>query len=177
MELEEHIILVKLQSLDDQLFDTIKFKTDWDNSMVSRKTVSYGIPYNYSGVKYLFYPLPHYLNHLQNIVFQHVGFLPNNCLINYYINGNSKMGFHSDQIEQLFPGTGITIISLGNPRTIRFRNKNNIEKKIDFILTENTLFYMSQEVQKYWMHAILPDKGNQQSERISITFRMLSEFN
>ncbi|MFT5096791.1 MAG: alkylated DNA repair dioxygenase AlkB, partial [Psychrobacter okhotskensis] len=41
------------------------------------------------------------------------GYLPNNCLVNYYLDGSSKMGFHSDDTSQLADGTGVAILSLG----------------------------------------------------------------
>ena len=175
MELEKDIILVNSVSIEKRLFEDIKLNTKWDESIRSRKTVSYGIPYNYSGITYSRSAIPNYLDELRNLVLHHVGFLPNNCLINYYLNGFSKMGFHSDQIDRLIDGTGIAIFSLGSSRIIRFRSKVNIERKIDIILNGGSLFYMSQNVQNNWMHAILPDKENIQSERISITFRMLTE--
>jgi len=175
MELANEIMMVKTPSVDSQLFEMIKLTTVWDNSMVSRKTVSYGVPYNYSGQEYQFCAMPDYLHPLRDFVYNQIGFLPNNCLINYYVNGDSKMGFHADQVDQLVQDTGIAIISLGNSRVIRFRNKTDKGKEIDFTLDAGTLFYMSQEVQKHWLHAVLPDKTNLQSERISLTFRKLTE--
>ncbi|WDF78605.1 alpha-ketoglutarate-dependent dioxygenase AlkB [Mucilaginibacter sp. KACC 22773] len=174
-ELANEIMMVKIPSLDNQLFEMIKLNTVWDNSMVSRKTVSYGVPYNYSGQEYQFCAMPRYLHPLMDFVHDQIGFFPNNCLINYYVNGDSKMGFHSDQVDQLVHGTGIAIVSLGDPRIIRFRNKIDKGKEIDFTLDAGTLFYMSQEIQKHWLHAVLPDKNNSQSERISLTFRRLTE--
>jgi alkylated DNA repair dioxygenase AlkB len=174
-ELSNEIVMVKIPSLDSRLFEMIKLNTDWDNSMVSRKTVSYGVPYNYSGQEYQFCAMPPYLYPLQDFISHKTGFFPNNCLINYYVNGDSKMGFHADQVDQLVHGAGIAIVSLGDPRIIRFRNKTDKDREIDFTLGAGTLFYMSQEVQKHWLHAVLPDKNNSQSERISLTFRKLTE--
>jgi alkylated DNA repair dioxygenase AlkB len=174
-DLANEILMLKALPVDKQLFDIIKFDTQWDNSMVSRRTVSYGIPYNYSGQEYQFCVMPSYLDPLLDFTYEQIGFRPNNCLINYYVDGKSKMGFHSDQVDQLAPGTGIVIISLGNARVIRFRSKADKEKTVDFTLDTCSLFYMSQAVQMHWMHAVLPDKDNQQSERISLTFRKLIE--
>ena len=41
-----------------------------------------------------------------------IGFKPNNCLINYYLDGRSKMGWHSDQTDILEGATGIAIVSI-----------------------------------------------------------------
>jgi len=69
--------------------------------MVARKTASYGKAYNYSQIEYPFQPLLHALEQLTDGIEQTIGFLPNNCLINYYPDGKSKMGFHSDQVDIL----------------------------------------------------------------------------
>ena len=56
-----------------------------------------------------------------------IGFLPNNCLMNFYLDGNSPMGYHSDSAEELYPGTGVAIISLGAERHIFYKSKANRE--------------------------------------------------
>ena len=174
-DLASEIVMLNVLPIDKQLFEIIKFDTAWDNSMVSRKTVSYGILYNYSGQEYEFCNMPGYLDPLLSFVNDQIGFMPNNCLINYYVDGKSKMGFHSDQTDQLAAGTGIVIVSLGNARVIRFRSKADKKNTVDFTLDAGTLFYMSQEVQEHWMHAVLPDKDNLENDRISLTFRKLTD--
>ena len=176
-ELSKDVIIKEIPSIDNSLFYMIKHNTVWDESLSSRKTASYGIPYIYSGVSYSYLPIPDYLVFLQKEIQEHIGFLPNNCLINYYPNGRSKMGFHSDQIDQLVDKSGVAIFSLGSKRIIRFKNKIDTSKAVDIELKPNTLFYMSQEIQKDWLHAILPDKDNSLNERISITFRLLKNQN
>jgi alkylated DNA repair dioxygenase AlkB len=141
--------------------------------MKSRKTSSYGEPYVYSNVNYNFIPFPIYISQIAEIVKDKFGFLPNNCLINYYNESNSRMGFHSDQIDILQDDTGIAIISLGDKRTMRFKNKLDSKIIYDIVLEPNSLFYMSKLMQISWLHSILPDNDSLNSERISITFRKL----
>ncbi|KAF2083044.1 alpha-ketoglutarate-dependent dioxygenase AlkB [Flavobacterium sharifuzzamanii] len=177
MDLQELLSEIKIQEniIDNHniLFERVKNHTVWDASIKARKTVSYGIPYNYSGMEYPFLKMPDYIDDALNIVNGKIGYISNNCLINYYNDGESKMGFHSDQTDLLYEGTGIAIVSLGNKRTMRFKNKENKEIIHDIDLSPNSLFYMTKEVQKFWLHAILPDIENKSSERISLTFRKL----
>ncbi|MDW8850122.1 alpha-ketoglutarate-dependent dioxygenase AlkB [Flavobacterium sp. MMLR14_040] len=156
-----------------EIFQRIKFQTNWNNSMHSRKTVSYGVPYNYSNMNYSVIPFPSEIQEMAYIVQEFLGYTPNNCLINYYNTGSSKMGFHSDQIDILDKNSGIAIISLGNERIMRFKDKNNESLFVDFILKPNSLFFMSITIQKDWLHSILPDKSDLNNDRISLTFRKL----
>lgn len=157
----------------EEIFLKIKNETIWDDSMHSRKTISYGIPYNYSNMSYKLTPFPSDIEKMAFIIQKHLGFKPNNCLINYYNTGFSRMGFHSDQIDILHKKTGIAIISLGNERIMRFKDKNSGSVFFDFILKPNSLFYMSAEIQKEWLHSILPDKLDSSKDRISLTFRKI----
>lgn len=64
------------------------------------------------------------------------------------------MGFHSDSIEELEPGTGISIMSLGSPRTMVFRNNVNRSEQHQLILQPGSLLHMSAELQEHWQHSI-----------------------
>ena len=154
-----------------ELFEVLTKKIDWDERMKARKTASFGVAYNYSQIEYpdqAFIPeLELILDKLEN----ELGFRPNNCLVNYYIDGSSRMGFHSDQIDILEQNTGVAIVSIGQERTLRFRKIEDEEEKIDFNLNSGSLIYMNQEVQKKWQHAI--PKTKTEKGRISLTFRKI----
>lgn len=172
-ELDNEILLID-QLIEDHrtLFETTLKEVEWDHSMKARKTASFGVPYDYSNMSYDAVEIPGFLQEIIPLVASKIGFIPNNCLINYYYEESSSMGFHSDMTDQLDEHTGICIVSLGNPRTMRFRNKEQKEVTNDFILNPGSLFLMSQEVQKYWDHAIRKSSGPD-SERISLTFRRI----
>lgn len=159
--------------IDDSLslFEMLKNNVKWDERMVARKTASFGKAYNYSQMSYPHKPFP---NELKGIVFKisnTLGFEPNNCLLNYYLDGKSKMGYHSDQTDILIAGTGVVIVSLGAIRTLRFRNIADKSQIKDFELQSGSLFYMTNGVQDKWQHCI--PKCNTNKGRISLTFRML----
>ncbi len=141
----------------------------WDESMKSRKTASYGKPYNYSRMEYPETPFLPELDSIARLIAMELGFKPDNCLINFYPDGKSKMGFHVDDTKDLEPGTGVSIVSLGETRTLRFKNIENPEETIDIELPGGSLFHMDDEVQKVWKHAI--PKQADAGERISLTFR------
>ena len=151
------------------LFDILSTTVRWDERMTARKTASFGKAYNYSQMAY---PYQVFLPELSLIIKQLepvIGFEPNNCLINYYQDGKSKMGYHSDQTDILEKGTGIAIISVGETRNLKFRNIADQSVFIEYELTPGSLIYMTQEIQTLWQHAI--PKSDTNNGRISFTFR------
>ncbi|MGN8059771.1 alpha-ketoglutarate-dependent dioxygenase AlkB [Pedobacter sp. 22163] len=149
------------------LISTVK----WDERMTARKTASFGKAYNYSQIEY---PYQEFLPELEVInkkLKTVIGFEPNNCLINYYLDGKSKMGYHSDQTDILATGTGIAIVSVGETRTLKFRNIENPDLFINYELTSGSLVYMTQEIQVLWQHSI--PKSDTKNGRISLTFRQI----
>ncbi len=144
---------------------------DWDESMRTRKTASFGVPYNYSQMSY---PAQDFLPDLKVLLSpleSKVGWRPNNCLINYYPDGDSSMGFHFDAVEILQEGTGVAIVSLGSERTLTFKRRDNKTVVCEIQLPANSLFLMSAEVQSEWLHAIL--QAENVGPRMSLTFRRL----
>ena len=144
---------------------------DYDKSMRARWTASFGKSYDYSGKTYPYIPMPDFLDALIPSISSFVGFAPNNCLINLYNDGDSSMGYHSDNTDILSPGTGVVIISVGSTRTLRFKNKVNSDDIIDYILNDGSFFYMNDLVQNDWLHSIT--KCDVDSPRISLTFRSI----
>lgn len=155
----------------DGLHHYLKQHVSWDERMTSRKTASFGAAYNYSQMSYPFQVMLPLLEGICKDLKSVLGFEPNNCLINYYVNGKSKMGFHADQTDILEKDTGIAIVSLGAIRTLRFRNINEQNTMLDFELLPGSLLYMTQTIQQEWEHAIL--KSPTDEARMSLTFRRI----
>lgn len=155
----------------DLLFHFLVSQVKWDERMTARKTASFGKAYNYSQIEY---PFQEFLPELEAINLQlapAIGFKPNNCLINYYLDGRSKMGWHSDQTDILEDGTGIAIVSVGETRTLQFRSTKEPREFMDYALPAGSLIYMTQEVQANWQHSI--PRGDTERGRISMTFRKI----
>jgi len=154
-----------------ELIDQLNASVIWDERMGSRKTASYGKAYNYSQINYPFQPFLPVLDQLVQQLIPVIGFEPNNCLINYYADGNSKMGYHSDQTDILVANTGVAIVSLGETRTLKFRNILDQHEKVNHELKAGSLIYMTQEIQHLWQHSI--PRSDTNKSRMSITFRQM----
>lgn len=153
------------------LFEMLKDNVAWDERMASRKTASFGQAYNYSQISYPFQEFTKEIKAILDSIDTTLGFKPNNCLVNYYLDGTSKMGFHSDQTDILFENTGVGIVSIGETRILRFRNIENRDLIKDFKLPSGSFIHMNNEVQDLWQHAI--PKSNTEKGRMSLTFRKL----
>ena len=158
-------------SNDKSLFEKL-ISFHWRTDMKSRKTLSFGKPYNASNVQYQETEIPDFLNESITLIENELGFCPNNILANLYEDGASKMGFHSDDLEVLEPGTGVAIISLGSNRTMRFKHKLTGEI-VDMTLLSGSLIYLSPQNQENYLHAILPSEAD--AARISLSFRLMRQ--
>jgi alkylated DNA repair dioxygenase AlkB len=153
------------------LYSTLRDNVLWDERMAARKTASFGVAYDYSQMSYPFQAFTPELQEIVAGISTALGFTPNNCLINFYPDGKSKMGYHADQTDILEDGTGIAIASIGEMRTLRFKNIQNAAELVDFPLNSGSLIYMTQEVQQEWLHAIPAADTN--NGRMSLTFRSI----
>jgi alkylated DNA repair dioxygenase AlkB len=154
-----------------KLYDQLCMQIPWDERISARKTACFGLPYNYSGLTYEQQPMHPLLEPLCAQLEQDLGFMPNSCLINYYEDGRDKMGFHSDEIDNLAAGTEIIIVSLGVERKLSFRSKANYEDRRSYLLPHGSLLHMSQRTQEFWSHAI--KRATVTSGRISLTLRRI----
>jgi alkylated DNA repair dioxygenase AlkB len=154
-----------------ELYTQLRDRIDWDLRISARKTACFGLPYNYSGLTYQYQPMHSLLEPLCVRLETTLGFEPNSCLINYYQDGRDKMGFHSDEIDNLEADTQIIIISLGIERKLSFRSTVDYDQRLQYLLPHGSLLYMTQRTQKYWSHAI--KRANVLDGRISLTFRRI----
>jgi alkylated DNA repair dioxygenase AlkB len=93
----------------------------------------------------------------------------NSILVNWYENGNEYIGYHSDSLIDLVPGSNIYIISFGVARDLLFKHKTN-NNVIKFSLDNNSLLTMFHPCQSVYKHS-LPLRKNITQKRISITIR------
>lgn len=157
------------------IFKYLESNIPWQNEMKSRKTASFGIPYNSSNIKYNYNPIPPELVNLFKEVCEIVGFIPNNVLLNFYETGFSRMGYHSDDINILEKNTGVVILSFGSSRVMRFKSKRSGEI-FDQTITPGSLLLLTEENQIEYLHSILPSE-NILDKRISVTLRKINSIN
>ena len=155
----------------EALYDRLCTDIVWDGRMRARKTASFGAPYNYSGMTYPAVKMHDDLARVRDVLAKSLPFEPDNCLVNFYENGRSTMGFHYDGLDDLAPGTGVAIVSLGATRTLRFRRMDDRDVEVSQPLVSGSLLYMPSEVQTQWKHGIPRETGA--AARISLTFRQL----
>lgn len=168
-------LLIKDNFWVDQmkLFETLRDTIAWEGSMAARRTASFGVPYNYAQMQYPAVPMHEALQPVVEKLNEVLVVRFNNCLLNFYETGQSKMGFHADDTTDLQPGTGVAIVSLGYARKLTYRNKANPALQRAFVLQPGSVLYMSSAVQDEWVHAIKKQKGV--GPRISLTWRAFNQ--
>ena len=152
------------------LYEQLMNSVNWDESMKARKTASFGKPYDYSQMAYTTTEMLPCLAVVGRALTNRLTISFNNCLLNYYESGQNTMGFHSDDVKNLLPETGVAITSLGSERTITFRSMDQTTM-VDYGLKPGSLLYMGQDVQAQWMHSIR--KQSSAGPRISLTWRAI----
>ncbi len=154
----------------EEIRNFLENEVEWDKSMKSRWTASYGKAYNYSGQEYPYREMPEIISKITNILSFITRIELNNCLINLYHDGKSKMGWHSDNTDILEENTAIVILSVGETREIQFKHKTR-DDKTSLFLEDGSIFYMKCEVQDEWLHSI--PENDSTNPRWSLTFRQI----
>jgi len=155
----------------EDIFSFLVENVEWDASMRARMTARFGQPNIGSEQVDMYKPFFPVMNELADRLAPLLGYRPNNCFLNYYENGNSKMGWHGDSTHFLEPETGIAILSVGDTRVFQVRRKAVPTEMLNYILIPGSLIYSPISIQEDWQHAIpkvVSDKG-----RISMTFRKM----
>ena len=144
----------------------------WTTHMASRQTASMGVPYNYGGNSYPVSRWHPAVEALAERLEGALGFRATNCLLNLYRSGQNSMGWHSDDVSILETGTGIGILSLGAPRTLKLRKTLDEGFRYeDLPLPGGSLLLMGAAMQGSWRHAIRREAGA--GTRMSLSFRRI----
>ncbi|MFT4678638.1 MAG: alkylated DNA repair dioxygenase AlkB [Litorivivens sp.] len=155
----------------EDLFDFLVGNIAWNDSIRARKTASFGQPNADSEQVELYEPFYPFMHKLSDRLESIIGFKPNNCFLNYYENGNSKMGWHGDTTHFLAEDTGTAILSVGDTRIFQLRRKIVPTELHNYLLTPGSLIYMPPTIQEEWQHGI--PKVVSERGRISLTFRKM----
>jgi alkylated DNA repair dioxygenase AlkB len=133
-----------------------------------------GMIYTYSGITQKPKPWFEELREIKTAIEPVAETVFNSVLINFYRDGQDRVGWHSDDEKELGDFPIIGSVSLGATRKFKLRHKNfkknGLQTALD--LENGSLLLMSGITQKYWKHEIprtsLPVEG-----RINLTFRVI----
>jgi alkylated DNA repair dioxygenase AlkB len=143
---------------------------------VPRYYQSYGKDYKFSGVVSSSLDVPPILQkYIDYANSQNPNYNFNGILVNWYPDGNSYIGFHSDDETQLVKESPIYCFSFGQKRRFILQEKKGEKKRKDFVVENNSYIVMGGQCQKYYKHSIpkITKKAELEScqPRISITLR------
>ena len=145
--------------------------------LATRKTTSMGNPgtsYSYSGKTSE--PLPTWhpiVLEIKTLVESVTKEDYNYALLNYYEDGNSKIGFHADDEKDLDSNSGISSISLGCSRDFQIKKNGRGTRSTNIPLDNGDLLLMSGNTQKNYKHSV-PVRKRVDQPRINITFRKIN---
>lgn len=142
--------------------------------IMNRLTVLVGdknFEYGYSKIKRVAEPWGLALSEVKSLVEAYLQTKFNCCLVNYYPSGEDGMGWHSDDERELGENPAIASVSLGCERKFSFKHKTK-KAKIDLLLQNGSVLFMSGCTQHYWKHA-LPKSKKILKPRMNLTFRTI----
>lgn len=132
---------------------------------------SYLKPYWFSGMIHDPLPLPELIQELYDWV-KTINPKINQCLINWYQDGNHYIGPHSDDETQLLPESDIFSFSYGAERQFYIHEKNGASLRTihKIPMPHNSLVVMRGKMQRGYKHSV-PKSARVNNRRVNITFR------
>lgn len=91
-------------------------------------------------------------------------------LMNYYRDGNDKIGFHRDDEAETEDTSFIASVSFGATRKFKIIPRKGKKPKYNYDLSHGSLVVMRGETQLNWLHSI-PSQPSILLPRINLTFR------
>ena len=128
-----------------------------------------GLTFEYSGKSMIPQSIPTFLESIRLSLKSDFGIDFDGVLINYYSNGDSSMGYHSDPIDNKWSNQFI-ILSIGGSREFIFRENEEKKNKIRYQFEDGDLIYMFDDCQEKFEHCVKKSK-NDTSDRISLVFK------
>lgn len=142
---------------------------------VKRKSFAYGAPglaYHYAGVERTAARFTTELDALRERVEKASSASYNFVLCNLYLDGDTSLGWHSDDERELVSGATIASISLGAERDFDLRLGNSGGRCARQKLAHGSLLLMGGETQRHYQHCV-PKRAACDTPRINLTFRAM----
>lgn len=132
-----------------------------------RLTAWYGLPYQYSSIKWPQQDFIPVLSQIKEGVEAELSFSFNSVLANYYRDGNDAMGWHRDNEKEMDQRI-IASVTFGGERVFKVKSRIS-DQLVEVKLLSGSLLVM-ENLQTNWMHA-LPRTKRINAPRINLTFR------
>jgi alkylated DNA repair dioxygenase AlkB len=172
----------------DEALKRLNHQLDWQRPIlrlygrehpIPRRQVWMGDPeacYRYSGQDFIPEPWHPEVSRIRDAVIDRLALsdIPadfNSVLLNRYADGGERMGWHSDDEQELGTDPLIAAVSLGTERPLRFRWKSREAESFNVWLAHDSLLLMGPGIQQRLQHALLPRRLP--GLRISLTFRLI----
>lgn len=147
--------------------------------LLPRYIENYGIDYKFSGKMFRGVAAPPVLQtlieRLQPLVPCEKGTMLNNCLVNWYEDGNHYIGPHCDNEDKLYTCSPVISLSVGATRTFRLNAKPSMKiptTDVDIKIQHGDLLVMGGNTQYTHYHSV-PKTVKCKERRISITMRCM----
>lgn len=130
-----------------------------------------GLRYRYAGVDRTTHPWPPQLRAARDRIAALAGHAFNYALVNWYRSGDDYIGWHSDKVSDLAPGSTIASLSLGAARPFLLRERSGGEAR-EVVLADGSLLLMRGSCQQHYKHS-LPRRRGVSGVRYNVTFRLV----
>lgn len=155
----------------DQGYVTVYGKTFKEPRLTSIHSDEPGSIYEYSGRKAETKPITKTLESIRKEVSSMFNTHYNSVILNFYRDGNDKIGKHSDKGNSI-DLTDVLSVSLGASRRFIMYNKKSMEKVFDEALPSGSVLRMHGECQRFFVHEV-PAEPDIAEPRINLTFRKM----
>lgn len=130
-----------------------------------------GLRYRYAGVDRATHPWSPRLRAARDEIAALAGHAFNYALVNWYRGGDDYIGWHSDKVSDLAPGSTIASLSLGAARPFQLRERSGGAAR-EVVLADGSLLLMRGTCQQYYKHC-LPRRRGITGVRYNVTFRQV----
>jgi alkylated DNA repair dioxygenase AlkB len=148
----------------------------WDKEYLTPRLTSWhgdiGTDYSVSGKISNPNPWTPELLQLKAMVEPLAGIKFNSALLNYYLDGNDSVAWHSDRESALGKNPIIASISFGQLRSFDIRNKSDHKERYSVKLEHGSFLLMKAGLQEHWEHRIAKS-AKPMKARINLTFRVV----
>ena len=131
------------------------------------------IPYKYSNSTRILKPFTKTLEILRQSVKEKTGIDFDFVLVNFYRDGNDKIGWHSDN-ESMMNTDNIISITFGTPRKFQIRETKTRKKVWENAMNSGSILWMKKGSQDLFQHQI-PKESKITESRLNLTFRKFKE--